>query len=170
MPTSVVGAENNSDIFTTVQSMDGFRRTDAGQVTVALIGEDKAVRPKALDGGSQSGCTSVGGFLPIDVQIVVDEDGAAYGRDADSFVFHAHFFDDFGNELVYHAVAASRTVVHRVVVHQRRFFVNQVFGFDDIFFCHNCSSLSVAKSYEELHHLEEDGSRTDVDKGHEVVH
>ena len=42
--------------------------------------------------------------------------------------------------------------------------------FDDILFCHNCSSLSVAKSYEELHHLEEDSCCADVDKSHEVVY
>ena len=39
-----------------------------------------------------------------------------------------------------HTVAASGAVMHRIVIHQCRFLINQVFGFYDFFFCHSFSS------------------------------
>ncbi len=57
----------------------------------------------------------------------------------------------FGYELVYHAVTATRAVVHGIIVHQSRFLVNQILGFDYFFFSHNFFSLSVGEPYKKLH-------------------
>lgn len=111
----------------------------------------------------------MGGFLPVDVYIVVDKHGTSHGGDADGLIFQSHFFDYFGNQFVNHAVAASRAVVHGIIVHQSRFLGNQVFGFDNIFFCHNHFSLSVGEPYEKLHQLDEYRRAADVDELLEVI-
>ena len=127
------------------------------------------VRPKALDGSGKCGCTSVGGFLPVDVYIIIDEHGTSYGGDAYCFVFQSHFFDNLGYEFMNYAVAASRAVVHGIIVHQSRFFGNQILGLYNIFFCHNHFSLSVGEPYEKLHQLDEYCCTADVDEQFEVI-
>ena len=47
--------EDDGDVLTAVQRMDGFGRTDTCQVAVALIGEYQTVRPQALNGGGKGG-------------------------------------------------------------------------------------------------------------------
>jgi hypothetical protein len=69
---------------------------------------------------------------------------------------------------VYHAVTAARTVVHGVIVHQSRFFVNQILGFDYFFFSHNFISLSVGEPYKKLHQLDKDCRAAYVDKHFEI--
>jgi len=69
---------------------------------------------------------------------------------------------------VYHTVTAAWTVVHGVVVHQSRFFVNQILGFDYFFFSHNFFSLSVGEPYKKLHQLDKDCRAAYVDKHFEI--
>ena len=38
---------------------------------------------------------------------------------------------------MYYAVAATRAIVHAIVIHQSRFFINQILGLDYFFFRHN---------------------------------
>lgn len=64
--------------------------------------------------------TSVGGFHPVNVDIVVGKHGATNRRNADSVFLQSHLLDDFSYYLVHHSVAAARTIVHRVVVKQSR--------------------------------------------------
>ena len=161
--------ENNGYIFAAVQCVDGFGGTDTCQVTVSLIAEHQTVRPKALDGGGKGGSASMGGFLPINVYIVVDKYGTSHRRDANSFIFHSHFFDYLGNQFVNHAMTASRAIMHGIVVHQSRFLGNQVLRFDNIFFCHNYFSLSVGEPYEKLHELYEYSRSANIYKQFEVV-
>ncbi|CDB71716.1 unknown [Bacteroides cellulosilyticus CAG:158] len=161
--------EDDGDILTAVQCMDCFCRTNTCQVTVSLVSEYQSVRPQALDRSGKSGCTSVCGFLPVNIQIVIDEHGTSHGGDTYCFVFHAHFFDYFGYQLVYHTVAASRTVVHGIIVHQSRFLINQILRLDNIFFCHNHFSLSVGEPYKKLHQLNEYCCATNVDEQFEVI-
>ena len=129
--------EDDGDVLAAVQCVDGFGSTDAGKVTVALIGEYKAVGPQTLDGTGYGRSTSVSGFLTVDVKIVVHEYGTSYRADTDGFLGHAHFFDDFCHQFMHYAMAASRTVVHGVIVQQSRFLVHQILGFHYIFFCHS---------------------------------
>ena len=68
----------------------------------------------------------MGSLLPVNIYIVVREDGTAYGRYAYGLVFHTHLFDDFSNELMYYAMRTARTVVHIVVVHQRRLLADDI--------------------------------------------
>ena len=161
--------ENNGYILAAVQRMDCFGGTDTGQIAVALVGKYQTVRPQALDSGGKCGSTSVSGFLPIDIYIVVDKYGASHRGDTYGFIFQSHFFDYFGNQFMNHTVAASRAVMHGIIVHQSRFLGNQVLRFDNIFFCHNHFSLSVGEPYEKLHELDEYGSAANVYKQLEVV-
>jgi hypothetical protein len=69
---------------------------------------------------------------------------------------------------VYHTVTATRAVVHGVIVHQSRFFVNQILGFDYFFFSHNFISLSVGEPYKKLHQLDKDCRAAYVDKHFEI--
>lgn len=72
--------EDDGDVFAAVQGVDGFGSTDTSQVAVSLVSEHQAVRPKALDGSGKCGRTSVGGFLPVDVYIIIDEHGTSHGE------------------------------------------------------------------------------------------
>ena len=108
--------KNDGDVITTVQGVNAFGSSDTCQVAIALICEYQAVGPQALDGSCQCGCTSVCGFLAVDVQVIIHKDGTSYRADTDGFFSHAHFVDDFSYQLVYDSMAASRAVVHRVVV------------------------------------------------------
>ena len=114
--------------------MNRLAGSDASQVAVALISEDETVGPQALDSSSYCGSTSVGSLLPVDVQIVVGEDSASYGTDADGFLLHAHLLNNLGNELMNHAVRTTRAVMHMVVVHQRRLLIYQILWCNDIVF------------------------------------
>ena len=54
----------------------------------------------------------MGSLNPVDVNIIVGEYGATYGRYAYGLVGKAHFSDYLGQQLVDYAVAAARAVVH----------------------------------------------------------
>ena len=71
--------EDNDDVLTTVQGVDGLTGTNTSQVTVTLIGEYQTVGPAALDTCCQCGRTTMGSLLPVDIYIIVREDGTAYG-------------------------------------------------------------------------------------------
>ena len=87
--------EDDGDVFTAVEGVDGLGRADAGEVAVALVGEDQSVGPKPLHGRSQCRCATVGGFLPVHIDILISKHRATHGGDGDGFVRHAHFRDDF---------------------------------------------------------------------------
>ena len=91
---------------------------------------------EAFGACGHGGCTSVGRFDPVDVNVIVGEYGASYGCHANTIVFLAHFFDYLGNEFVDHAVGASRAVVHGAVVEKFGFGVNLILGSDYIFGFH----------------------------------
>ena len=134
--------KHDGDVFPSVEGVDGLRRTDAGQVAVALIGEYQSVGPQPFDGGSQCRSPAVRGLLPVDVKIAVGKHRAAHRTHPNGLFAHAHVFYHLGHELVYHSVAASRTVVHGGVVHQRRLLIDDVFRGYDVFFCiHSQMSL-----------------------------
>ena len=66
--------------------------------------------------------------------IDVDWQEAAHG--------HAHFGDDLRHQFMDYAVAAARAIMHRHVIEQFRFFVNQVLRLNDFFFSHKAQFFS----------------------------
>ena len=118
--------EDDDDVFATVQGVDGLTGSDTCQVAVALVGEDKTVGPAALDTRSQCGSTTMGSFLPVYIYLIVREDGTTYRAHTYGLLFHTHFLDDLGNELMHHTVTTAWTIVHIVVVHQRRLLADDV--------------------------------------------
>ena len=78
----------------------------------------------------------MGSLLPVDIYIVVREDGTAYRRYTYGLVFHSHFLDDFGNQLMHHTVTTAWAVVHIVVVHQRRLLADDILGLNYLISIH----------------------------------
>ena len=118
--------EDDNDVLSTVQGVNGLTSTDTSKVAITLIGEHQAIGPSALDTCGQCGCTSMGSLLPVDIYIVVGKHGTAYRRNTYSLICHTHLLDDLGNQLMYHTMATAWAVVHIVVVHQRRLFADDV--------------------------------------------
>ena len=116
--------------------MDRLGGTDGRQVAVALVCEDHLLGVQTLHGGSHCECAAVCCLYPVDVDVVVGEYRATYGRDADRLVAHAQLVDYFGNELVDRTVTTAGAVVHDVVGDELRFFVNQIL-FLDFNLCHS---------------------------------
>ena len=63
--------EDDDDVLSTVQGVNGLTGSDTGEVTITLIGKHQTVRPAALDTRSQCGSTTVGSLLPVDIYIIV---------------------------------------------------------------------------------------------------
>ena len=110
--------------------------SDAGEVAVTLIGEHQPVRPETLGGAGECRSPTVGGLLPVNIYVLVGEHGAAYRRDGDRLVGHAHLLDHLGDYLVHHSVAATRAVMHRSVIQQGRFLIDNLSFLDYFFSCH----------------------------------
>ena len=141
--------------------MDCFGGTDGSQVAVALVREHHLARIQSLNGCRDSRCTSMSRFDPVDIQIIIGKYGASDRRDADCFIFHTHLGDHFGNQLVYHAVAATGTVVHGIFIHQPRFSIYQVFRFYYFVNFHVCNNLA-NKSHQILNQAETDRRATAI--------
>ena len=62
---------------------------------------------------------------------MVDEDTTTHGADADGLVFHAHFGNDFGYQLMHHAMTTAWAIVHRGIVHQSGFLIDEGAFADD---------------------------------------
>ena len=116
--------------------MDGLGGADAGEVAVALVGEHEAVRPKALDGAGESRGPSMGGLLPVNVDVLVGEYGASDRGYGDGLVGHTHLLDHLGDKFVHHTVAAAGAIVHRSVIQEGGFLVNHLAFLNYFFSCH----------------------------------
>ena len=129
--------EDDDDVLATVSSVDSLGSANGREVTVALIGKDELVGHESLGSSSHSWSASVSGLKPVDVDVVVGENGATYRRNADSLFLQSHFFDNLGNEFVHNTMATAWAVVHVSVVEKARFLINPVFGADYIVKFHN---------------------------------
>ena len=118
--------EDDGNMLTTVQGVDGFAGTDARQIAIALISEDETIRPQALDTRSYSRCTTMSSLLPVNIQIAISKDSAAHRTYAHRLILHAHLLDNLGNELMNYAMRTPRAIVHRGIVHQRRLLIYQI--------------------------------------------
>ena len=78
----------------------------------------------------------MGSFLPVYIYIIVREDGTAYGAHTHGLVFHSHFLDDFGNQLMHHTMTTSWAIVHVIVVHQRRLLADDILGLNYLISIH----------------------------------
>ena len=135
-PVDGVVDEYDRDVLSPVESVDRLSGSDAGEVSVTLVGEDQPVRPEALCGAGECRCPSVGGLLPVHVDILVGEDGTADRRDRDGLVRHPHLLDNLGDKFVHHTVAAARAIVHRGVIQEGRLLVDDLTFLYDFFSCH----------------------------------
>ena len=124
--------EDHGDVLSTVAGVDGLAGADGSEVAVALVGEHDLVGPHALDTRGARRSATVGGLDEVDVEVVVGHHGATHGGDADGAVVNAELFEHFGDDAVHGAVTAAGAVVERFFRQQLGFFVNQVFGLDDI--------------------------------------
>ena len=127
--------------------MDSLGCTDGSQVAVALICENEVTWIQAVYGSSDSRRTSVGSFNPVDVNIIIGEDGTTHRRNAHSAVSESHFFNQFGYEFMNNTVAAARAIVHVIVVHQSRFLINQILRFDNIVDVHDGNALVISDRF-----------------------
>ena len=116
--------------------MDRLGCSDAGEVSVTLIGEHEPVRPETLRRAGKCRSPTVGGLLPVNVNVLVGEHGAAHRRDGDRLVRHSHLLDHLGDYLVHNSVAATWAVMHRSVVQQGRFLIDNLSFLDYFFSCH----------------------------------
>ena len=99
------------------------------------------IRQYTFDTGGNGCSTSVGGFLEVDVEIIVGEYAATDGADPDRFFGHSHLIHDFCDEFVHYTVGTSRAIVHRIGIQQARPFVGHGAFLDDFFFRHDYSLL-----------------------------
>ena len=70
--------------------MDRLCCTDSGEVTITLVGEDHLVGVESLDSRGEGWSTSVCSLLPVYVDELVGEDGAAHRSDADRRFLQSH--------------------------------------------------------------------------------
>ena len=144
--------EYDDDVLSAVAGVHYLGGSDGSEVAVTLICEHVFVGHEPLGGCREGGGTSVGCLLPVDVQVVVCEYGASYGRDTDGLVLDAHFLDDLGYYLVHYAMGAAGAVMEDIVFKYGGFAVNLVLRFD--YFVnvhHNCLLLhSFLEDFQDL--------------------
>ena len=90
------------------------------------------------------------GLLPVNVEIVVCENGATYRADCDCLVLNTHFLDNLSYELVDCSMRTSWAVVHYIVCKNRSLLVDDVLGFLDIFYIHCVSLFQIVELLERL--------------------
>ena len=123
-------------ILAAISSVNGFGRSNGGQIAVTLIGEDQTVRMQALCRSSYGTSTAVSRLNPIHIDIIIRENRTTDRRNSNRFSFHAHLIDHLGNQLMNRTVTATRAVVHHVLRDQLRLGIHQVLLFDFYYFCH----------------------------------
>src|SRR4029453_6548964 len=103
--------KEDRDVLTAVGCVQNLVAANRGEIAVALITKNDALRTGAFDPGGDCRGSSVGRLNMTDVQVIVGEDGATYRVDQDGTVLNAEIYNSFRYELVQNAVTASRTVV-----------------------------------------------------------
>ena len=114
-PINRIVDEDDRNILSAVAGMHRLARTNRGQVTVTLVGKDQFVGTQTLHRRSYGCGTAVRRLGPVDIDIIIGEHRAADRRHPDRIVFEIQFFEHFGDQLVHDPMAASRTIVHRIV-------------------------------------------------------
>src|SRR5271157_1172047 len=112
--------KNYGDEFTAVCSVKTFGGSYCREVPVALVGEDKVLRPHPLDTCSHCCAASVSRFYRIDIEIIIDKHAAACRCDADRLVPEFHLIHDLCDEARYDTVAAARTIMEVGLFHTLR--------------------------------------------------
>ena len=106
--------EDDGDRDAELRGPDDLGEADGGEVAVALVGDDDRLGVRELVADGDGGGAAVRGLRVADVEVVVEEDGAADRGDGDRPVLDAELLDRLGEVLVGEAVAAARAVVRRV--------------------------------------------------------
>ena len=132
--------EDNSNVLTAVECVNGLCSTNTSKITVTLVCEHQTVRPQAFYSCCNSRCSSVSSLLPVNIYILVCKYGTSHRRNSHGLICHTHICNYLRNKLVYYSVAATRAVVHRSVVKKFRFLINQILGLNYLFNIHTHSS------------------------------
>ncbi|MPN61494.1 hypothetical protein SDC9_209231 [bioreactor metagenome] len=101
--------------------MHNFSRADGGEVSVPLIGKDRAFGVGALNAGGDGRRPAVGRLDSVAGEIVPGEYGASNRTYENGTVDYPELFQHFANELMYRPVSASRAVVGLFFCQSRRF-------------------------------------------------
>ena len=73
--------EDDGDVFAAIGGVQNLRGADGRQIAVALVADDDALGPAALDGSGYRGSAAVRGLHIADVEVIVGKDRAADGTD-----------------------------------------------------------------------------------------
>ena len=119
---AVVGVvdENRGDLFTPGSRRHNFTHPNGSQVAIALVGEDDAVRQRALNAGCHGWGAPVRGFHKVKSEVIVGKHRAADRRDADAMLQLAHFFQHFRDKAVRHPVRAAGAVMRNALFKANR--------------------------------------------------
>ena len=104
--------EDDGDVFAAGCGMNSLGGADRGEVAVALICKYNSVGMRALNARCNCGGASVGSLDHITVEIIVRENGAAYGSDTYGAALDAKLVNDLGDKTVNDAVSAAGAVMH----------------------------------------------------------
>ncbi len=91
--------------------MHRLGHADAGEVTVALVGEDDVVGVDALGAGGDCGGTSMRCLDHVAAEELVGHDGTAHGADTDGLPLDTELVHGLGHEAVHDAMGAAGAVV-----------------------------------------------------------
>ncbi len=75
--------------------MHNFSRTDRSKIAIALVGKNKLIGIHPCNACSHSRCTSVGCFLPVNINIIIGKNGTSNRRNTDGFVLNIQIFNQF---------------------------------------------------------------------------
>ena len=103
--------EEYGQFFAPVGCLNGLIEADGSQISISLIGDDDGVILCPGDARSDSRSPSVGGLNMPGIQVIVGEDGAAYGADHYAPVLNTQIRHSLAYELMQYSVSASRTVM-----------------------------------------------------------
>ncbi len=94
-----------------LRGLDDLGQADRGEIAVPLVADHDRLGVGQLVAEGDRRRPAVRRLRVADVEVVVQEDGAAHRRDGDRPVLHSQFLDRVAEELVHQPVATTRTIV-----------------------------------------------------------
>ena len=95
--------------------MYGFRRTNCGKVTIALISKDHLVRIGTLHTGCNCRSSAVRCFDDITSKIIIGHNRTSNRYNPDGVSLNAHFIQYFADQTMHNPVPTARAEMHRHV-------------------------------------------------------
>src|SRR5215470_12200042 len=114
--------EEDCNFLATIGGVNDLGCSDGGQIAVSLVGDDNLVGASALQACGSSRRASVRNLHVAHIEIVISEDGAAYGTHQNRLILKLEIFQCLGDQLMSYAVPAAGTIV-RLILQIRLAFV-----------------------------------------------